>query len=116
MVALLRQHREAQDRERQVAAQLWTDGDWLFATPIGAPINPRTDYTEWKRLLNAAGVRDARLHDAGHTAATVLLVLGVPERAVMGIMGWSHSAMAARYQHVTVHIRSNRTLMDGAAA
>jgi integrase len=34
-------------------------------------------------LLAAAGVRDGRLHDARHTAATVLLLLGVPERAVM---------------------------------
>ncbi|MFF2185454.1 tyrosine-type recombinase/integrase [Streptomyces sp. NPDC058155] len=36
-----------------------------------------------------------------HTAATVLLILGVPERVVMQIMGWSSTAMATRYQHVT---------------
>jgi len=35
----------------------------------------------------------------------VLLVLGVPERTVMGIMGWSSTSMAARYQHVTDPIR-----------
>ena len=50
-------------------------------------------------------LRDGRLHDARHTAATVLLLLGVNERAVMGIMGWSSTSMAARYQHVTVEIR-----------
>ena len=100
--------------ERQRAAQLWTDGDWVFATPTGAPINPRTDYTDWKRLLAAAGLRDARLHDARHTAATVLLILGVPERAVMGLMGWSHSAMAGRYQHVTSAIqRDIASRVDG---
>jgi integrase len=44
-------------------------------------------------------------HDARHTAATVLLVLGVPERTVMSIMGWSSTSMAARYQHVTQPIR-----------
>ena len=43
----------------------------------------------------------AAFRDARHTAATVLLILGVPERAVMGIMGWSSTAMAARYQHIT---------------
>ena len=48
---------------------------------------------------------DGRLHDARHTAATVLLVLGVPERTVMSVMGWSSTAMAARYQHVTDPIR-----------
>lgn len=55
--------------------------------------------------MKVAGVRDGRLHDARHTAATVLLVLGVPERTVMSIMGWSSTAMAARYQHVTDPIR-----------
>ena len=49
-------------------------------------------------------MRDARLHDARHTAATVLLLLGVPERAVMEIMGWSSSSMARRYQHITAEI------------
>jgi integrase len=101
VVALLKTHREAQERERHNAGQLWNDGGWLFATPTGGPLNPRTDWDDWKKLLVKAGVRDGRLHDARHTAATVLLLLGVPERAVMGIMGWSHTAMAARYQHVT---------------
>lgn len=82
LVKLLRTHRTEQDREREQAAQLWQEGDWLFATPTGRPVNPRTDYDEWKRLLERAGVREGRLHDARHTAATVLLLLGVPERAV----------------------------------
>lgn len=75
-----------QQAERDIAAQLWQEGGWLFATPTGEPINPRTDYDEWKWLIRAAGLRDARLHDARHTAATVLLILGVPDRAAIGIM------------------------------
>ncbi|GAB2665640.1 hypothetical protein GCM10009743_47290 [Kribbella swartbergensis] len=35
----------------------------------------------------------------------MLLALGVPERAAMGVMGWSSTAMAARYQHMTDPIR-----------
>jgi len=105
LVELLRTHRAEQDQERATAAQLWRDDGWLFATPTGGPLNPRTDWTDWKKLLVAAGVRDGRLHDARHTAATVLLLLGVPERAVMGVMGWSNTAMAARYQHVTATIQ-----------
>jgi integrase len=107
LVTLLRQHRGEQDAERETAAQLWHDAGWLFATPAGGPLNPRTDYTEWKRLLARAGIRDGRLHDARHTAATVLLLLGVSDRAVMGIMGWSNSAMAARYQHLTAQVRKD---------
>ena len=73
----------------------------VFTSAVGAPLNPNSDYHRWKALLKEAGVRDGRLHDARHTAATVLLVLGVPEPTVMGIMGWSSTAMAARCQHVT---------------
>lgn len=101
LVALLMDHRQVQQKERSAARQLWREGNWVFASPTGHPLHPNTDYREWKSLLRAAGVRDGRLHDARHTAATVLLLLGVPERAAMGIMGWSSTAMAARYQHVT---------------
>ena len=105
LVAMLKLHREEQDRERRHAGQLWQEGDWVFTNEVGKPINPNSDYHAWKALLKAAGVRDARLHDARHTAATVLLVLGVPERTVMSVMGWSSTSMAARYQHVTDPIR-----------
>jgi len=106
-VALLVKHREEQERERATAAQLWRDSGYVFTTPVGEPVNPNTDYHHWKRLLVDAGLRDGRLHDARHTAATVLLILGVPERAVMGLMGWSTTAMAARYQHVTGAVRGD---------
>ena len=105
MVQLLREHQLAQALEREEARQLWIEGGWVFTSETGQPINPSTDYHAWKALLRRAGVRDARLHDARHTAATVLLVLGVPERTVMDVMGWSSTAMAARYQHVTDPIR-----------
>ena len=107
LVELLHEHREEQERERIAARQLWHDGDWLFANPTGRVLNPRTDTQHWKELLRDADVRDARLHDARHTAATVLLILGVPDRAVMEIMGWSHAAMARRYQHLTGAVRAD---------
>ena len=105
LVQLLREHRDAQERQREHARQLWQEGDWVFTQATGKPLSLNSDYREWKALLRAAEVPDGRLHDARHTAATVLLVLGVPERTVMSVMGWSSSSMAARYQHVTDPIR-----------
>ncbi len=77
----------------------------MFAQPNGKPIDPRRDQYEWKALLAEARVREARLHDARHTAATTLLLLGVPERAEMDVMGWSNAAMVKRYAHVTARLR-----------
>jgi integrase len=80
-------------------------GGWMFAQPNGKPLDPRRDQYQWKALLEEAAVREARLHDARHTAATTLLLLGVPERAVMDFMGWSNAAMVKRYAHVTARLR-----------
>ena len=88
-IALFRRHREKQDAEREAARQLWHDEGWVLARPDGRPLNPNTDYHEWKELLREAGLRDARLHDARHTAATVLLILGVPTPTAMAMMGTS---------------------------
>ncbi|WP_176733595.1 tyrosine-type recombinase/integrase [Micromonospora peucetia] len=105
LLKALKQHRAAQEKERETAAQLWEEGDWVFAQPNGRPIDPRADHDAWKALLKEANVRDARLHDARHTAATMLLALGVPTRAVMEVMGWSQMAMTTRYQHLDLRHR-----------
>ena len=105
LFTLITEHCKVQDRERELAGSEWHEGGWMFAQPNGRPIDPRRDQYQWKALLEEAGVREARLHDARHTAATVLLLIGVPERAVMDMMGWSNSAMVKRYAHVTARLR-----------
>ena len=54
----------------------------------------------WKTLQKAAGIRDARLHDARHTAATLLLAQGVPARLAMQPLGHSEISMTMVYTHV----------------
>lgn len=102
---LLLQHEQVQLLEREHAGTQWQDADWIFTQPNGKPIDPRRDHDEWKAVLAEASVRDARLHDARHTAATVLLLLGVPDRTAMDFMGWSTVAMKQRYMHVTDGLR-----------
>ncbi len=67
-------------------------------------------------LVQTAGLRDARLHDAPRPPA----LLGVPDRAIMGIMRWS-SDQHSRYQRLTdpilkdVATRIGRLLWEEAA-
>jgi integrase len=107
LVDLLRAHFNAQEAEREAAGKRWEENGLVFPDEHGRSPSHRRDWTEWKALLAEAKVRDGRLHDARHTAATVLLILGVPERAVMGLMGWSTTAMAARYQHMVDAVRTD---------
>lgn len=104
LVALLRQHKAEQERERMRSRDLWVEKGYVFTSPTGEALNPNTDFHRWKDLLKSAKVRDGRLHDARHTAATVLLILGVSEAVVDRIMGWEpgkSARMRRRYQHVT---------------
>lgn len=100
VVEALDSHKRHQEVERQTARNEWDEGGWVFANRWGRPVHPTVDFDAWRTLLLAAGVRRARLHDARHTAATMLLVLGVPLRAAMEVMGWSDASMAKRYIHV----------------
>ena len=68
----------------------------VFSQVNGRPLDPDGHSKAWKTFLDRAGVRQGRLHDARHTAATLLLVQGVDQRTVMAIMGWSEVSMTKR--------------------
>jgi integrase len=106
----LRKHKTAQNRERLDAGTEWwtpppaTRGaswDLVFRTVTGRPIQHSRDHKDWQALLVAAGVRRARLHDARHTAATLLLEMNVKPRVVMEILGHSSIGLTMNtYNHV----------------
>jgi integrase len=101
LVAELHRHKAAQLGERMLAGSEWQDEDLVFAQVNGRPIDKKTDYDDWTRLLQAAGVRHVRLHDGRHTAATLLLSENVHPWVVMELLG--HSQMRTTmdiYSHV----------------
>ncbi|HEY8789882.1 MAG TPA: tyrosine-type recombinase/integrase [Actinopolymorphaceae bacterium] len=97
----LHAHRAGQLEERLDAGSVWQEHGLLFAQVNGRPIDPGSDWKSWKALLARAGLRDARLHDARHTAATLLLQQGVPARVAMQILGHSQISLTlGTYSHV----------------
>jgi integrase len=66
----------------------------------GSPIDPSWDSREWHKVLARAGVKDARLHDARHTTASLLLAANVPEPLIIKILGHSTYAQSRSYQNV----------------
>lgn len=108
LVEALRKHKAAQVRTRAEEGPRWrgftaADGtrlDLVFCQRDGNAWQPSADWQAWKAFLKAAGVPAVRVHDARHTAATLLLLMGVDGRVVMDMMGWSVASMLKRYQHV----------------
>lgn len=73
----------------------------MFSGRDRRPVGHTADTRRWKALLAQADVPDARLHDARHTAATMMLMQGVPARVVMEILGHSTVLLTMEtYSHV----------------
>ncbi len=97
------------------AGSVWQDNGLVFAQSTGKKIDPRRDWEEWKQILLEAKVRDERLHDARHTAATLLLEQGVDARVVMEILGHSQISLTQNtYQHVMPKVIADATERVGA--
>lgn len=100
LLDLLMEQRSRQAAERLKAGAAWQDHDLVFATRHGSPIERTEDWRHWKALLRKAGVRDVRVHDARHTAATLLIEQGVNIRVVQEVLGHTRVTTTERYTHV----------------
>jgi integrase len=100
LLAGLKAHRIAQTERRLELGNHWTDSGLVFTLDDGRPIDPSVDAARWRRLLTQAGVKHYRLHDARHSAGTMMVSEGVDLRTAMQILGHSQLSVTMRYQHV----------------
>ena len=84
LLAALKEHRARQHTCRLRLGAAWHDSGLVFTTAFGHPIHPREDNRRWKEMLTAAGLPPFRLHDARHTAATLMLTGRVASDATAG--------------------------------
>lgn len=111
VIRQLRAHRARQLQERFGAGAAWVDRDLVFTTYEGRPLAATHVLAgSFRRVREAAGIGPMRFHDLRHSAATLLLAQGVPQRVVMEQLGHSTLAMTQKYTHVLPH------LMNDAAA
>lgn len=113
-VRALQSWRRVQVQERLVAGEAWEDQGLVFVDELGRPPHPETVTRWWRESVARAGVPAIRLHDARHTAATVLLRAGVPVKVVSQRLGHADVAVTMRiYQHVTA--QDDRAAADAIA-
>lgn len=107
----LREHRERQIVERELARETWANLDLVFSTALGKPLDATAVSKGFHRHLDRAGLAQRRFHDLRHSCATLLLVQGVAPRVVMDVLGHSQIAMTMNtYSHVIPELR--RTAAD----
>jgi integrase len=98
----LKQHRVRQLEAKVKAGPAWEDHDYVFCTSVGTHLNPTRDILgQLKLLLKKAGLPNLRFHDLRHSAATLLLSVGVHPKVVQEILGHSQISMTLDvYSHV----------------
>jgi integrase len=115
LVAILREHQQAQALERALAGGTWTDHDFVFCQPNGQPIDPRHDWQEWADILKSAGLEHRGVHAQRHTAATLLLDQGVALAVVQEMLGHADIRVTRGYTHVSSPLTIEAARRMGAA-
>jgi integrase len=119
LVDVLREHRAQQVAHRLAMGPAWVGsplGELVFPTVSGQPMHRSVDRKAWLRILRAAKVPAVRVHDARHTAATLLLEAGVDTKVAAAILGHANPQLTRSvYQHVTAKLEADAASRIGAA-
>ena len=90
--SLLRQVKASQATERLQAGSVWTQTGFVFTTETGQPCDPRNALRALKVASARAGLPSTTLHTIRHSAASLMLVSGVPLKVVSDVLG--HASVA----------------------
>ncbi|QHO91902.1 hypothetical protein CWT12_12140 [Actinomyces sp. 432] len=90
----------------------------VWPRPAGGPWSSGDDLRAWRALQEVAGVarpdgRPYTVHEARHSAATLLMALQVPAPVQVAIMGHSSIAVTQGYQHAD--LEGARRALEGVA-
>jgi integrase len=83
----LKIHRKLQAERRLALGPDWVDMDLVFPAANGKPLNPKVDFNNWRAILKECGIPQHRLHDARHTAATILYDNGMEIELIRRFLG-----------------------------
>src|SRR5579859_4480292 len=101
VVEALRTHRAQQAEARLAAGPRWENKNLVFCNQKGGYYNLTVLYRQFKRLLLSAELPDIRFHDLRHSAATILIAMGVHVKVVSELLGHSSVAITLGiYSHV----------------
>jgi hypothetical protein len=85
-----------------MAGDSWQDGDLVFATPVGTPLDHSNVTKAFQALLKTLKLPPMRLHDLRHTCASLLVGQGVHLKVIQDVLGHSQITLTAdTYSHVT---------------
>ncbi|NOH11525.1 MAG: site-specific integrase [Chloroflexi bacterium] len=100
-IAILKKHKEFQQKEILLAGERWKENEIVFPSTIGSPLEPRNLYRHFVEVTKKLGLPKIRFHDLRHTAATLMLIEGIHPKVVQERLGHSSVTLTLdTYSHV----------------
>ena len=110
-VEVLHAHRGEQLVRQVDLGDIYQDHGYVFAGPMGEPLDPQWLTDAWRRLTAKAGLVGVRLHDLRHFHASLLLREGINPKVVQERLGHSSVVITLDiYSHVMPGIQEQAAL------
>jgi integrase len=110
VVEALKSHQKRQLESKERLAEKWTDSGYVFTNKYGRFLQESHLYNSYKALLKRAGLPDIRFHDLRHSAATIMLSMGVNPKVIQEVLGHSNIRMTLGiYAHVLPSMQQEMT-------
>ena len=101
VIDVLKRHRERQLVAKAELGSKWQDSGYIFTNSQGGFLVETQLYNLYKRLLKRAELPNIRFHDLRHSAATIMISMGVNVKVVQEVLGHSKINMTLdTYTHV----------------
>jgi integrase len=101
LIEVLKLHRTRQLTARIKAGPVWSDRDLVFCVRHGGYINPNDVRNALSNVLATADLPGIKFHDLRHSAASLLLAMGIHPKVVQELLGHSTISMTMDiYSHV----------------
>jgi integrase len=108
LVDMLKQHRIQQFEQCLKAGDVWENRDLVFPDLHGGYFNSNYLLRMFKKLLQEAGIPHMHFHDLRHSAATILLSMGVNMKVIQELLGHSDIAITlGRYSHLLPNMQQD---------
>jgi integrase len=78
------------------------DGSYVFVSTVGTPVEGNHVAAMFHKITQRAGLRTIRFHELRHSAASILIAMGVHSKAIQALLRHSsHEITMNLYGHLS---------------
>jgi len=100
LATILYRHKLEQDRQKEIACELWHENDLVVATEIGTPVDPSNSRRALNDFCETACIGHWSPNELRHSFASLMSLTGAPMEEVADAMGHVDTRMTSQvYRH-----------------